>query len=431
MGNTEQHRMIELVQHTPMWHFQSTQKGCCLRASEVKPKLDRFLAEKEKKKYTPLDYKMYFIVNSDPVELVESFKNNKGKEVNKFTLFFGNMNNPTKKHLVYYDDSHPIEMHLFSLDTNLLDKIEKALPAFFACHSFGTRQDKGFGFFYPKDKKFDDSDASYLFTTTKGKDDNPTGDFQQLFKFIEMFHKMIRSGVNFPGKTYCKSFMYFYAQSQKGNKDEKVHWDKPVIRHHFSLTHPKYKRRCGQSVSDMERMPPVRSCMKKLYHTLEEMRKKEYENNRWLFRDALGLASSQDWRDYHDTLNIVGEAKDSACNKVSIKRFQSPVLYRPVPNGDGSYTVYIYLRPIPETYRNATFTITDKPDKDNPRKTPEKPLNRMGIHPEFHLDKYFDFIIQHCQTKGVVMEGKDYYIKELFIQKGSDGKLNFRKIIHK
>ena len=56
MDNTSSkfHRIIKLRQDTPMWHFQSEQNGCCLRASEVKPKLDRFLAEKENKEYTSL-----------------------------------------------------------------------------------------------------------------------------------------------------------------------------------------------------------------------------------------------------------------------------------------------------------------------------------------------------------------------------------------
>ena len=34
---------IKLKQHTPMIHFQHDQEGATLRASEVKPKLDRFI----------------------------------------------------------------------------------------------------------------------------------------------------------------------------------------------------------------------------------------------------------------------------------------------------------------------------------------------------------------------------------------------------
>lgn len=446
MKNTAHYRTIKLVQHTPMWHFQSKQKGCCLRASEVKPKLDRFLAEINHKEYTPLDYKMHFSVQSEPIELNETFTNKNGREMSNFPLFFGNMNNPDKKHLVYHNDKdHLIEMHLFSLDTSLLDSIVKVLPAFFACHSFGTRQDKGFGCFYPKAnsdnenfKKFDNSGASYMFTTTPSKDGSPTGVFKQLFKFIETFHKMIRSGVNYPKRTYCKSFMFFYADSKKGEKGEKVHWDKPVIRHHFCLKHPRYESRCGHPVTGRDSVP-VQESMRKMYRELEALSKNNdgknnRENNRWLFRDALGLASSQEWKDYNDTLNIAGESKDANGKITSIKRFQSPILYRPVPNGDGSFTVYIYLKPIPETYRNADFTVTDNPGRACLHRKPGQPLTGMKIYKDFKLDEYFEFIINFCNHPGVKIEGEnnnDYYIKGLFINKQRDGKLNFRKVIHK
>ena len=37
---------IKLKQHTPLIHFQHDQEGATLRASEVKPKLDRFILSK-------------------------------------------------------------------------------------------------------------------------------------------------------------------------------------------------------------------------------------------------------------------------------------------------------------------------------------------------------------------------------------------------
>jgi len=39
---------FKLKQHTPIIHFQADQKGATLRASELKPKLDRFLIDKLK-----------------------------------------------------------------------------------------------------------------------------------------------------------------------------------------------------------------------------------------------------------------------------------------------------------------------------------------------------------------------------------------------
>ena len=38
--------VVQLVQDTPMWHSQGAFNDCCLRATEVKPKLDRFLLAK-------------------------------------------------------------------------------------------------------------------------------------------------------------------------------------------------------------------------------------------------------------------------------------------------------------------------------------------------------------------------------------------------
>ena len=60
---------ILLSQQTPMWHFQSDQEGCCLRATEVKPKLDSFLLKKYGETFNKyrvndtnaLDYKLSFI----------------------------------------------------------------------------------------------------------------------------------------------------------------------------------------------------------------------------------------------------------------------------------------------------------------------------------------------------------------------------------
>ena len=36
---------VKLKQHTPLIHFQAEQDGATLRATELKPKLDKFLVE--------------------------------------------------------------------------------------------------------------------------------------------------------------------------------------------------------------------------------------------------------------------------------------------------------------------------------------------------------------------------------------------------
>ena len=39
--------VVKLKQHTPLIHFQHSQEGATLRASEVKPKLDKYIIKKE------------------------------------------------------------------------------------------------------------------------------------------------------------------------------------------------------------------------------------------------------------------------------------------------------------------------------------------------------------------------------------------------
>ena len=47
-----------LRQHTPIIHFQSDQSGATLRATELKPKFDRFLKEYVFNKKVPSSYKI-------------------------------------------------------------------------------------------------------------------------------------------------------------------------------------------------------------------------------------------------------------------------------------------------------------------------------------------------------------------------------------
>ena len=68
---------IKLKQHTPLIHFQHDQEGATLRASEVKPKLDRFILSQ-------LGKENYDKISDDDFNEVASIfeKTNKGKSFN-------------------------------------------------------------------------------------------------------------------------------------------------------------------------------------------------------------------------------------------------------------------------------------------------------------------------------------------------------------
>lgn len=409
---------VRLVQDTPMWHFQGASEDCCLRASEVKPKLDRFLVTKIGRGEIPdswwinkeqgaLNYKMRISVSGR--EILESLVTDKGRDgrprfdnngnpkmKNLYPIYFGNMgpNAPRNMRLVKFEGIKleiivPNEVAEKKTDENASDKtlgdiISENLPQFFAGTSFGTRQDKGFGCFRvvgsnaPVSKL---SGASYYFVVPpSGNNDKK---YEDLFQHINYFHKVIRSGVNERG-CYVKSLMYHYA------KEKEDVWDKPVIRTAFNFRSNLYRYICGEiSVNDLSdreykkvtksgnTMNPVRENLQRDEYMMRNMllRKKG------LYRDALGLATSQDWVFYGNKVKTVLH------NDADV-RFKSPVDYRPVPAANGGFVVYIILHELPDELRRASFDISS--DRANTT------LTEMKISDSMKIFDYFDFIYNHC-----------------------------------
>ncbi|GAB2025070.1 hypothetical protein OfM1_11410 [Lactovum odontotermitis] len=142
---------VELTQITPLIHFQVHQDGATdatLRASEVKPKLDKFLQtyscskgeiqecwclpKVKDKKYRALDYKMQIM--------------GKGEAGKPHKSFFANMGKDSKKiKQVGYEDG--VDIKIISKHEELLSLIQKHLALFFVIHNFGARGSKGFGSF--------------------------------------------------------------------------------------------------------------------------------------------------------------------------------------------------------------------------------------------------------------------------------------------
>lgn len=155
---------VSLEQYTPMLHFQWREDGACLRASEVKPKLDRYVIQylarrgfqpqdlpadwsdydkDNPKTHVALRYKMRFSATEKKVSSIAH------------PLYFGDMgSNRGRIKEVCFEQ---LSMSLICLSENrielpepngevtLMDILKSLLPAFFATHCFGTRSNKGFG----------------------------------------------------------------------------------------------------------------------------------------------------------------------------------------------------------------------------------------------------------------------------------------------
>lgn len=407
--------VVQLVQDTPMWHFQGAFDDCCLRATEVKPKLDRFLLAKLDKgelsvngcaltsrddvpstwwaneDKTAFNYKMRIsaesrsIIESQVPDLDRRTGQQKtdrnGKPVfrNLYPIYFARVGADETGDMELVRMSG-IRVELIVSDDRLAECIAPIIPAFFASHSFGARQDKGFGCFRVSGAGSTGklSGASYYFIVPACN--NSEDKYQSLFQHINYFHKVIRSGVNERG-CYVKSMMYHYA------KDKGDDWDKPVIRTAFNFRNVLYRFICGDvhidELYDMDRrkvtnrdggLKPVRSNLSNEYE-----RNRELMGKKNLYRDALGLSTSQDWISYGNKVktSLHGNENEEV-------RFKSPVDYRPVPTTDGGFIVYIIIHELPDELRQARFDISCDKSREK--------LEGMKISDAISISDYFEFI---------------------------------------
>ena len=243
----------KLVQHTPLIHFQHSEPHACLRATEVKPKLDRFLIEQLEKddrfgdgrwkkwfvgdgSQQSFDYIMRITPNSEQVERTQSIEraiaraehrppNASFHEMHK--NYFGNMasgNNiqdtirKTFKESLFYKDGLTLTIRCFIPE--LLTLIDEHIRGFFMMHNFGTRQRKGFGSFtvdintQPNAPKGFDLVGKYCPNAYYCKlDGNVNAD--ALLDAVWVISAFLRSGFNRGEGNYVRGFVFRYFQREK------------------------------------------------------------------------------------------------------------------------------------------------------------------------------------------------------------------------
>lgn len=286
-------KTFKLKQHTPMIHFQSGENGATLRASEVKPKLDKFLINKLgkdnvkkewKRRYEngeiALDYGMSFVaINYRKIKIENRHRNS--------PMYFGNMGDGEDKHLVFADG---VEGKIKCKNEDLLEKLESKLPEFFFLHNFGTRQSKGYGSFTVDDSVFTPSLFKYSFTI------NSIRGFEDVMSNIGWFYQSLRSGFNLNirgNEIYLKPAIFHYLSSKN------ITWDKKSI-------------------------------------------KEAYENNntpknRNNYKDLLGLSTSEKWgKDFTLTKEDV---------KKEVTRYKSPIFFKPIIDGSTATVYFDYFEP--------------------------------------------------------------------------------------
>lgn len=372
----------KLVQHTPLIHFQHSEPHACLRATEVKPKLDRFLIEQLEKddrfgdgrwkkwfvgdgSQQSFDYMMRITPNSEQVERTHSIEraiaraehrppNANLHEIHK--NYFGNMasgNNiqdtirETFKESLFYKDGLTLTIRCFIPE--LLTFIDEHIRGFFMMHNFGTRQRKGFGSFTvdistkPNEPKGFDLVRKYCPNAYYCKlDDNVSAD--ALLNAVWVLSAFLKSGFNRGEGNYVRGFVFRYFQREKNPLAN----DKAFVKQ--QVLHNVYNE-----ATRGEHLHP-------------------YGNN-VRYRYVRGLLGTNENSRFCRAPNAHTPVYDIYTHSAEgIERFPSPLLFKPI----GKF-VFILPQKMPDEIFGSEFYILEKNQEDeyDRKATSEQKLNYL------------------------------------------------------
>lgn len=376
----------KLVQHTPLIHFQHSEPHACLRATEVKPKLDRFLIEQLEKddrfgdgrwkkwfvgdgSQQSFDYMMRITPNSEQVERTQSIEraiaraehrppNASLHEIHK--NYFGNMasgNNiqdtirETFKESLFYKDGLTLTIRCFIPE--LLTFIDEHIRGFFMMHNFGTRQRKGFGSFTvdistkPNEPKGFDLVGKYCPNAYYCKlDGNVNAD--ALLDAVWVISAFLRSGFNRGEGNYVRGFVFRYFQREKNPLANDKAFVKQQVLHNVynEATRGEHLHPYGNNV----RYRYVRGLLG------------TNENSRFC------RAPRGETREDRTVHNIYIHSAEG------IERFPSPLLFKPI----GKF-VFILPQKMPDEIFGSEFYILEKNQEEeyDSKATSEQKLNYL------------------------------------------------------
>lgn len=383
----------KLVQHTPLIHFQHSEPHACLRATEVKPKLDRFLIEQLEKddrfgddrwkkwfvgdgSQQSFDYMMRITPNSERVDRTQSIENGIERAIARaehrppnasfheiHKNYFGNMasgNNiqdtvqaiqETFKESLFYKDGLTLTIRCFIPE--LLTFIDEHIRGFFMMHNFGTRQRKGFGSFTvdistkPNEPKGFDLVGKYCPNAYYCKlDGNVNAD--ALLDAVWVISAFLRSGFNRGEGNYVRGFVFRYFQREKNPlANDKAFVKQQVLRNVYNeATRGEHLHPYGNNV----RYRYVRGLLG------------TNENSRFC------RAPRGETREDRTVHNIYIHSAEG------VERFPSPLLFKPI----GKF-VFILPQKMPDEIFGSEFYILEKnqEEKYDSKATSEQKLNYL------------------------------------------------------
>lgn len=342
-----------LKAQTPLIHFQHAQRGATLRATEVKPKLDRFLwqrvgekieeAWKLKTDQQALNYKLRFVASGE-LEIVEL----KGE----YDIYYGNTGispDMQKKGIV-----GDVDMTVICTIPALKALIDAHIAEFFAVTNFGSMQNKGFGSYTVEGKQYSASFIAQSLMRAYGASKCYTFRPERgVFKAIKVVYGMMKSGVNYtPFRTpadYQRSLLFLFMHEQKEMGNEKA-----------------WLKQQGYAPSDVGRNAGK-------WH--------KNEHRAYYVRALLGVG------DHIDFINDLTNRRDKTTISITnddkiIERFHSPIFFK-VINGN----VYFVGKRIEKEIFGKTFTFSSP-----------KGSGKLTVPKEEELgEDFIDVFLDYCQ----------------------------------
>lgn len=397
-----------LKQHTPIIHFQND-KDASLRATELKPKLDKFVFDHAK---IPDEWRMTYDPKKSSYEALDYKVRIQAKKVgskkigdhDKLPFFFGNMGDDYADHPKYLSDTRePLEVSITCFNASLLAFIFEHFAQFLATTNFGTRQSKGYGSFYLDHTSPGYKDISEHLAWFDYSFDSGVTDYNKCMINLELFYKSLRSGINLVNSSkyrmenidgrdeivletgsrfYFKSLLFLYTQRALGRQ-----LDKKTVKEKFfkSEWHKrKLRRREDEKISDqlkIEKEDIGHYVFQKGIKGQKTDHQKvddpvifaDEHEQKYLFKDLFGLSSLESWGSYGTEISK---------SNLEISRFKSPLFFKIIKVGN-SYRVYFLITKIPKKFRRANFRIESKKDPGH--------LN-LPVYDKFDFKHFFNWI---------------------------------------
>ncbi len=425
--------VYKLKQQSPMIHFQYDEDGVCLRASEVKPKLDRFLTERllaEKgpggeswQPWKDEEYQAWYGKGSvaDGHEPALCYKMKITQPDSKPVIsddipgaYFGNMGK-NHKYSVFYSDS--VNLEIICFQEKLRKFINEYIDLFFLCTNFGTRQNKGYGSFVIEGKE----DPKRLKVLGKRiwviRDNQDDGKPTPALKDIANVYAIMKSGINLtkvnPNKpNYVKGFLFKYflepslRDSKKYRKREIIKSDKAFVKEKIVC-----KNDDRQSQHPQPTQPTYRY-VRGLLGINDGVNYKTY--GRMVYNKPEGIPTV--------TINV----KNDSMERGDIERFASPITFKVIGNA-----IYVIPEKIPKRISGAKFCFLKKGEESNLAGKEDYCLYIPWVyedkeHPiEFNLEDFLEKFAAAFNDKELFVWGstktkkKDIHLSDL-----TNGRLN-------